>query len=833
MNAIAAFSHAFQKLGYGKTVARNYRYADILESTAPLRTVALAVFTDTPFSYRNAAFGVLDDCADPERQVLSHRALGAPIWLCIQGDRVEVWNTKGPNGAVRETAYALDALDDLFTVKADMWSPDRIHRAKSAGLWDAPEQLSFFEHGLIKAIETCTQQRLDRIITRTLKTLATPLRAAALDYRRAYRACFYYVAAKIILDRQHPVAKDWPVDDAQGILNAISAHYRLGYATEPGKGIARQRLDSAWDALRNDVSFANISADDLAFVYENTLVSPETRKELGTHSTPRAVAEFLVSRLNLGRWGKDVPKIYEPFCGAGVLLVAALSKIRTQLPRDWSESQRHAFLVKRLRGADVDPFACEVASLSLILADYPSSNGWDIQTTDLFEDGAIASQLDPGMIVICNPPFESFIPLERRRYPAAASTSVRKPIHVLSAVLDRKPTALAFVMPHALIGDSQYATLRQRIEREFAHIEFVSLPDRVFVQSDFESALLVAREPRPERKQSVVTVQSATVTDQTRDYFLSGCHRPPFRKREIWSTPIQAAGQLWIPELAELWEYLAHYPKLGFIAEFHRGLEWQSGHQTQAVSRSQRSGFKPGVHSSANLRQFLTVVPAYLDCRRENLRGNAMKYPWDRPKVIVNAARKSRGAWRLAATRDTEGLVVSQQLAGCWSKHDGEAWLYAIEALLNSPLASAFVGIFDSRKRFRLEVLEDVPLPRHLDPAAWMPYVEEVERLTNAENPFRRQESASLTAALLRLDAAVLAAYELPARLERQLLAYFRGASRPVDGTFAGYPNEGGMARTLAEILERRFENSRGSWVSDVFQPLPKSERDAVAGYLA
>ena len=36
-----------------------------------------------------------------------------------------------------------------------------------------------------------------------------------------------------------------------------------------------------------------------------------------------------------------------------------------------SGEERHAFLVPRIRGAEIDPFACEVATLSLILADYP------------------------------------------------------------------------------------------------------------------------------------------------------------------------------------------------------------------------------------------------------------------------------------------------------------------------------------------------------------------------------------------------------------------------------------------------------------------------------
>lgn len=834
MNAIANLTEQFRKIGYPtKALSKNYHFPDMLAPDAPLRVVPMAVFTDTPFSYRNAAFGVLSDCTDASAQIHAHRALGAAIWFCIQGDQVEVWNTGGPTGAVRETVHPLAALDQLFETHRQAWAPDRIHQAKLTGLWDTPEQLSFFESGLIKLIEKHTQERLDRIITRTLKTLATPLRAAAMDFRRAYRPCFYFVAAKIVLDREHPVGKNWPVNDAQGILDAISAHYGLSYAAEPGKGIARQRLEEAWIALRDDVSFANISADDLAFVYENTLVSPETRQELGTHSTPRAVAEFLISRLELGRYGKSVPKIYEPFCGATVLLVAALSTIRNHLPREWTESQRHAFLVRRLRGSDVDPFACEVASLSLILADYPSSNGWDIRPADLFTEATLASQLEPGMVVVCNPPFENFTPTERARYPSAYASSVRKPIQVLNTVLDSKPSAIAFVMPQAVIADSQYTSLRQRIEREFNQIELVALPDRVFVQADFESALLIGRDPRPEGRASMVTVRSATVSDAQRENFLAGCHRPEFRSRTFHSDPLQTQGSLWVPEMSELWEALVNYPTLSSIAELHRGLEWQSGHQAHAMSHTALPGFKPGLHSSAQLCQFSTITPVYLDCRQNNLRGGAIALPWDQPKVILNAARKSRGAWRLAATADATGLVISQQLAGCWPKFKEHKWLLTIAAILNSPLASAYIGIFDSRKRFRLQVLEDLPIPYHLDPDSLIPLIEKVHRLASPRSILTATQDDALTSALLALDAAILAAYALPPRLERQLLAYFQNAKRPIEGEFAGYPeDDGGMARSLDEILAKRFEDTRGHWISEVFRPLPIAESELVSSYL-
>ena len=64
-------------------------------------------------------------------------------------------------------------------------------------------------------------------------------------------------------------------------------------------------FSAAWECLRGGISFANISSDDLAFVYENTLVTPEARKHFGTHSTPRQLAEYAVARLELHRYKPD------------------------------------------------------------------------------------------------------------------------------------------------------------------------------------------------------------------------------------------------------------------------------------------------------------------------------------------------------------------------------------------------------------------------------------------------------------------------------------------------------------------------------------------------
>jgi type I restriction-modification system DNA methylase subunit len=156
-------------------------------------------------------------------------------------------------------------------------------------------------------------------------------------------------------------------------------------------------------------------------VYEHTLVTPETRKHFGTHSTPRPVAEYITAQI--GTWQEDLPtlRVYEPFAGAGVFMVAALRSLRDRLPLDMTPKQRHEYLVNRIYGDEIEPFAIEVAMLSLILADYPNENGWAVFETDLFRDDVLRQRSRTAQIVLCNPPFEKFDEEEEWRYPEAVA----------------------------------------------------------------------------------------------------------------------------------------------------------------------------------------------------------------------------------------------------------------------------------------------------------------------------------------------------------------------------------------------------------------------------
>ena len=86
--------------------------------------------------------------------------------------------------------------------------------------------------------------------------------------------------------------------------------------------------------------------------------------------------------------------------------------------------------------------------------------------------------------------------------------------------------------------------------------------------------------------------------------------------------------------------------------------------------------------------------------------------PWDTPKILANSARRSGGPWRIAAAYDLYWLVASQAFFGIWLRDEnvpGEA----LEAILNGPLANAFLTERASNQHFTNQSLKQLPMPKH------------------------------------------------------------------------------------------------------------------------
>ena len=828
MNAVDVIAEAARTTGYrAEAIVRDYAFADVLDPTDTTREVALAAFTQTPPSYRSAALAAVPAARGDTRQLVrAHRALGAPLLFVIEGDQLSLWQVRGDTPLRLLEGLHVRDVPGLFQQNRDTWRPDAIHRAKSIGAVDRSYQLDFVDLGLLPAVEGEIRTKLDRLLVSMLEAASDAKHDEPPNTRLLFRVVFRLLAAKVLQDRRHPDAQLWNADELVSILAAIESYYSLSPVQIDHRHDVLPSFSAAWECLRDGISFANISSDDLAFVYENTLVTREVRKHFGTHSTPPQLAEYAVTRLGLHRHLPSELFVYEPFAGAGTFLVSALRHIRDLLPVQWSDQRRHDFLIQHLAGDEVDAFACEVAMLSLILADYPNRNGWRIFESDLFMGDALPTRLSKQNIVLCNPPFQDFTTRERLLYPIAKG-NYSKPVEVLNAVLEAHPIALAFVLPRAFILERRFVAQRKKMERLYSDIEVVGLPEGIFQASGADSAMVIAKEPRS-AEMPATNLCSVEVSDQDRLLFLkTGQTTTQRRSRRLMNAP--SLGELWIPPLATVWEYLKPSSCVGDHFTIHQGLRWVST-QGQSWHHQQHPGFKRGLHSARRTRQFMLQASVWLDCREERLCGRRTEWPWDRPKLIVNSGRLSRGPWRIGAALDKHGLLCSQQFFGLWPRKSvADTQLLSFAAMLNGPIANAFLATHSPANRIRISAMEQIPVPSVLPSHLGDLVASYIEHLREPELPGLRDKQAETL--LTMIDAAVLAAYDLPPRLEQQLRDYFREANRPVAHTWRHWdvrdPTPG---LTLSERVSRRF-HSNGSWIRQVFQSLPADEAELLRTY--
>jgi hypothetical protein len=826
MSLLDRIEGEFLKLGYREVaLRRNYAFSDVWGEGGATCHVDFAAFTQTPPSYRSAAFGVIEVAAESAAEAIrARRALGAPVFLVIEPDQVSAWQVHAKAAPERIGTFRPDALASFFSERAESWAPDRIHRAKSIGYFEREAQLDFVDVGLIPAIAGEIHSKLDGLIHEAV----AGTRAFTGDdaVRLFFRGVFRLLAAKILTDRQHERARSWNADEVRSVLKAMDDYYRLGDVSQAWPASAISALEPVWAVFRAGFNVANISADDLAYVYESTLVTDQARAEFGTHSTPRHVADYIVGRLRLWEYGECPPRVVEPFTGAGVFLGSALRLLRDALPAEWEDKQRHDLLVSCIGGAEIDPFAAEVAKLSLILADYPNANGWQIDEADLFEPDALRIRLEGARVILCNPPFERFKADEARRYPSAHAISRSKAVYALEMALRAEPDMLGFVLPNTVLVDRRYQRQRIALERIYDEIELVALPDGIFNVSQANSALVIARKSPAMAKQQI---RSAVVLDRDKKAFRAT--GAPSMVRELAlvraGTP---SGDLWITPSQELWHALKDLPTLGTLVEGSWGLRWRGGQRarTSDVAGPNR---ELGYQDTTSIHQFHLSEPRWMDVTPEHLLAGGNR-DWDATKILCNATRLSRGYWRLAAAVDRHGTRASQQFIGLWPITGSEADLDALAAVINSPVVNAYLAEHSFDKRFRIARLHEAPIPVEL-PRELGELSREYAGAAAAQDP----DAHELAGILAAIDSCVFDAYGLDPAVRAELLMRM-GDDRPLVTAptrrrRVGAPSDRRPRSSLFDEVERDVGSGLGTLVSRTIgqerllaniRPLPLSD---------
>ena len=155
--------------------------------------------------------------------------------------------------------------------------------------------------------------------------------------------------------------------------------------------------------------------------------------------------------------------------------------------------------------------------------------------------------------------------------------------------------------------------------------------------------------------------------------------------------------------------------------------------------------------------------------------------------------------------------------------------LTALSAVVNGPVANAFIATRSPDRRFRVSAVKRIPIPLSIPGDIAELVFEYRAKLAKA----KLLDEEALLALLHQIDAAVLKAYDLPPRLERELLETFRNSSRPVAHPWKHWlPNRFEPFIPLHEFVSEEYQKATRPWIQEVFKPLPEEEAEALRQYM-
>jgi hypothetical protein len=465
---------------------------------------------------------------------------------------------------------------------------------------------------------------------------------------------------------------------------------------------------------------------------------------------------------------------------------------------------------------ETDPLSLEICRLVLTLSDYPNSNSWQkLYHADLFRWPEWRSTLQSAAVVLANPPYEAFTEKYRRDIGASKT---KPPAEFLHRLLQKPSRLLGLVLPQSFLSDPVYQEANRRMARHYDSINIVELP-RIFRYADNETVAVMASGLRTEGH--TVRVHYAEVRKDGVERFLEDWHVSNARSADVL-VPRPTGGLRFTLRLLptdSIFPKIKSRLKLGEITEIHQGIHWitrtdgksQTEPRTDVAADKEKKGFCHGAEKmNGNLTQFQLRTLRYLSLldKDQDPSTRANRRPWEKRKAVCNAARfQPMSPWRLAAWADAEGLAFTKQYFAIWPKEGVSE--FAIVAILASPVANAFSFERDLDRNNHIETLLQLPLPdlEHLQPDGELHRrAAELQDMLTVRDFAQPPTAQTVTEAVLHLDAAVLAAYDLPASIQRQLLKMFNGWSRPLpppyDSAFTRYfPDHFEEEITLANFL--------------------------------
>jgi type I restriction-modification system DNA methylase subunit len=776
-----------------------------------------------------------------ENLVSEYRGFGAPVLFTCGKEELQWWSFTTQKPMFEDKVSAAN-IANFFNEHLKDFAPQSIYRAKTLGRLDPQYQLTFVDIGLMPFFEHEMGDHLSKLIRRMCDTLHNEIGNPDINEdlgRWLFQSAFRLLAAKILTDKKVPKFTDLNLDDVSETLRRVHEHYNAEQSPEQLTQSQERGLKATAKSLKEFGSLRHLTIESLAYVYENTLITKDVRKALGIHATPSYLVDYIVWQL--APWIEAIPQqnrtVLEPTCGHAPFLISAARLLREMIDES-NPKRRHDYLKDHLVGIEVDSFAREIARLSLTLADVPNPNGWRLKSADVYEGKLLSKVARTSTILLCNPPFQNFSSEEKCVYVEnGISLEYRnKAAEMLNRTLPYMPPGSVFgvILPRGFLESSNAAQLRKMLIRDFRIYEICVLPDNVFPSADHESAVILGR--KQISKGSSDKTRFVRVREKTLDEF-RGQYKALTEIIKQDRFTVSDDYVLNIPELDEVWSYCQSFNSLKIMVDNRKtgkGLEYESKENlpvnAETISTKEFSGSVRG-YAKFNKEICITEKP---NLYWMNLSDKVIRRPGHGkitglPQILLNSAPVSRGPWRLKALIDHQGHSVTSSFIVIRPKR--REWsLEVLWAILNSPFANAYIYCHGTKRLVGVTRILSLPIPdmNENDSFSLSKLVQDYFKIFHQKRKFLQSEIdvKEATQKILAIDAEVMRLYNLPPKLERQVLDLFDGWQRNGVGfKFERYfPRDFESWIPLHEYLSEDYQRSTVSFVNKWVEELRSPE---------
>ncbi len=612
------------------------------------------------------------------------------------------------------------------------------------------------------------------------------------------------------------------LSDVDNVLEAVKNHYGARELVSVQNNQQAQALKEAAAEVEKFASLSNLTTEAFAYMYEKVLVDDSLRDALGIHATPSYLVDYIVWQL--WPWIEQIPEnervVLEPTCGHAPFLTGAMRLLRELYTG--SEKDFHGYAQKHLMGIEKDPFAREIARLSLTLADVPNPNGWNIEENDIYKGDILSKKAGKATILLCNPPFEDFTPAEQNAYKKAGSklNCFNKTAEMLLRTLPymREGSVFGVILPRGFLHKANLVELRKIIVNSFELSQICLLPENVFRFAKHRSVLLFGRKTAIGEKQKGKNIQVLykTVDASQRDAF-----KENYKGRDTYVFQSKFAESsifdFRVRELDDVWSYCeANFPTIASVAEGGQGLIYKGKDLPKVLKTFEDKKFAGAVKGYALFDKHIPLhgLPDeyWMNLAPEVIRRPMCGIGTGKPRILMNYARVGSGPWRIKTLIDKKGWPVKDAFLAF--QIQDENWsLFSLWAVLNSPFANAYVFCNSMERHNLAGTVRTMPIPPFTKAT-----LSKLERLVaeyfklmqKKDSEFGIDVQDKAKQLLLSIDAEVMRLYDLPPKMEKRILNLFQGKPRKgVDFKFKGYYPEGfESAIPLREYLSEEYQKS-------------------------